>query len=101
MNYPVLILAFNRADGFTNTLNSLLRQGFREIYVSIDGCRQDFPFETRETVERALEAKRKGLIKELNLLPVNYGILFGIQKGISWYFSKVEAGSGWIGASQT
>jgi len=92
MNYPVLILAFNRADGFTNTLNSLLGQGFREVYVSIDGCRDYFPFETRETIQRALEAKRNGLIKELNLLPVNHGILFGIQKGISWYFSKVEAG---------
>ena len=38
-NLPILILAYNRDDLFNETLRRLLRQGFKNIYISIDGAK--------------------------------------------------------------
>lgn len=92
MIYPVLILAFNRPRCFTLALESIVRQGERQVYVSLDGAREEFPNEIDETLAQIELSKARGLITSSQVLSKNFGVLEGVQQGISWYFSQISHG---------
>jgi len=92
MNYPLLILAFNRAEKFEATLKSVLSDGARKIYVSQDGPRISHPNETFETWRVIQKYLSSGAIHAVKNHKFNLGTLNGIQSGISWFFSLEERG---------
>ena len=41
-NLPVLILGYNRYDKFTRCISTIEKQGLKNVYVSIDGPKDDY-----------------------------------------------------------
>jgi hypothetical protein len=92
MNSPILILAFNRPTKLITTLEAVLAQGPRKIYISQDGPRKEYPHETLATKMIIEDFLKCGKIYSANFLEKNYGTLIGIQAGISWFFSQEDVG---------
>ena len=49
-NLPVLILGYNRFNKFTRCISTLEKQGLKNIYVSIDGPKNDYDKEAQKNI---------------------------------------------------
>lgn len=90
---PILILAFNRPDLFYATLSRLIKYGFSDVWVSVDGPR---PMNTQDSLaiseiynicinfQIPSECKR--------FVPVNQGCRNGVLAGITWFFKHNQSG---------
>ena len=91
MNTPILILAFNRRDHLQKCIESIENLPC-DIYLSIDGPRNQFPDETARVIEYAEKLLRENRIVSLRISESNGGTLNGIIEGIDWYFETVTFG---------
>jgi hypothetical protein len=85
---PILILAFNRADLFEQTLGEVWNAGARNIWVSLDGARENNSSDLR-TQQIILKVcyQYKLPLEKLRLSINNQGCRDGVNAGISWFFS--------------
>ena len=91
---PVLILAFNRDDKFKMCIKNLFDNGFRNIYLSVDG-----PRNVKDSIS---QSKIKSIFDEYaalencnfrsNFIKSNLGCRKGVIRGISWFFEQVKFG---------
>jgi len=88
---PILILGFNRDDLLIESFERLRKQGFKNIYVSIDGAKNKEDKVKQESMVAHL--RNSGLKKEkIRHLEINQGCRFGVLSGISWFFNHVDQG---------
>ena len=94
MNTPILVLAFNRVEHLKRCIRSLenLENLQNDIYVSIDGPREQFPEETSKVVDYAKSLLKENRIASLRISEKNGGTLHGILGGIDWFFESVAFG---------
>ena len=90
-NLPILILAYNRDDLFNETLRRLLRQGFKNIYISIDGAKTNEDKLKQKEMLRCIESLHVNR-KKVRIGEKNEGCRFGVISGITWFFKQEELG---------
>ena len=92
---PILIIAFNRPEKLRILLNTIEQVNPEQVYISIDGRRQNRPEDTELVEECAMIARNwKGekAHVEKNIEDQNLGCRDHVIKAISWFFQKVESG---------
>ena len=89
---PVLILGYNRFDKFTRCISTLKKQGVNNIYVSIDGPKNEGDVKIQKEIFSFCERNKLDLDIKINNLNKNYGCRNGPIKGISWFFQENKYG---------
>lgn len=85
---PILILAFNRADLFEQTISELWSAGARNIWVSLDGARENNSSDVRaQQIILRVCNQHKLPMEKLRININNQGCRDGVNTGISWFFS--------------
>jgi hypothetical protein len=88
---PILILAYNRDDLFNETLKRLVRQGFKTIYINIDGPKTDEDKLKQKEMISCIE-KLHISSKRVRIGEKNEGCRFGVISGITWFFKYEKMG---------
>ena len=91
-NLPVLILGYNRFDKFTRCLSTLKEQGLKNIYVSIDGPKNDYDNKIQKKISNFCTKNNSELNIKFKNLDKNYGCRNAPIKGISWFFEENKYG---------
>ena len=89
---PVLVIGFNRPQLMENLLENLKVNGFKKLYVALDGPRNETDIaDCRETYEIVQSQKK---FFELSLLSRTYnlGCCLGVISAIDWFFGINEVG---------
>ncbi|MCW7493186.1 hypothetical protein ND861_10920 [Leptospira sp. 2 VSF19] len=94
MNLSVLIIAFNRPDLFSKLLAKVVSVNPTQIYISIDGPREDREGERKRVEEVIAIAKQNSLSSKiiLKINEKNLGCAEGVSSAISWFFQNEEKG---------
>ena len=87
----VLLLLYNRPQLLQNQLNNLKRIGVKNVYVSIDGPRNDKDIKKQRDIINILDTF-ESISFVINRFDKNMGCRNGIIEGISWYFQNVNSG---------
>jgi hypothetical protein len=92
--FPVLIIAFNRPENLAKCLDALKIEKCSNIYVSIDGPRNDFDRQKQIEIDLILNQfalrTAKNLIIKKN--ERNLGCAQGVVTAIDWFFLHENAG---------
>lgn len=90
-----LIICYSRPEGLSRILNSLVEQGVGQIYISIDGPRNNKDISNQIEIERIIKRfevtySRKILLKKNSN---NLGAATAIVTAIDWFFKYEEMGA--------
>ena len=91
-NVPVLILGYNRFNKFTRCISTLEKQGLKNIYVSIDGPKNDYDKEAQKNIINFCKRNTSKLDIKFKNLDKNYGCRNAPIKGITWFFEQNKYG---------
>ena len=91
LSYPVLILAYNRADLYSNLLASVEKAGPPMIYVSCDGPANDRDDEEQRRIWKASCHLVENGKLELRILPEKLGLKRAVESGLDWVLDKESA----------
>lgn len=95
LSTPILILAFNRVEEFTRTIEQLKRFQPQKLYVNFDAPRQG------NKADREASLVMQKILRKLVDWPceldirtpkTNLGLKMGVINGISWFFESEESG---------
>lgn len=91
---PILILEFNRPDYLLKTIEILRKISATDIYIHVDGPRQDNTAEQQASMQiqaytKLIDWKCK---VHTNFMTKHVGCKEGVSQGISWFFNKVSEG---------
>lgn len=89
---PVLILAHSRAEKFNNCLKRIYDFGIRNIYLSIDGPRNNRDLYQQKIIIQNFNKFQKKCDLKLNKLEKNYGCRDGIIFALDWFFKNEKYG---------
>ena len=89
---PILILGYNRFDKFSRCITTLKEQGVKNIYVSIDGPKNQFDKKVQKKIINFCLNNRLNLDIKTQNLNSNYGCRLGPIKGITWFFKENKYG---------
>ena len=90
---PVLILAYNRYDKFLKCIKTLNLHGVSNIFVSIDGPKNNADIKNQKLIKEFLKKNKLGIKNiKLNFLKKNYGCRLGPLNGITWFFNENDYG---------
>lgn len=91
---PVLMLVFNRPDKTRAVFEQVRRLRPTRLFVAADGPRPDRPedVERCEQTRAVFDAVDWPCTVETLYRDVNLGCKAGVESGITWFFSAVEAG---------
>ena len=89
---PVLILTYNRFDKFKKCLNTIINQGIRRVFISIDGPKNEFDILNQKKIIKYCSKNQINVNFKINQLKKNYGCRNGPLKGITWFFKQNEYG---------
>ena len=91
---PCLLVAFVRTEGTLRTLRQLLENGFRKIYVSIDGPRNQSDKDLQKVLfhEIADLITSSGIKINVKLADENLGLSAAVLRGIDWFFENEDQG---------
>ena len=93
MNTPILLLAFNRPDLVKQNLERLRGSGATNIWISVDGPRNENTSDTEANQEIQAICKHFSIERSRQRFEsVNQGCRDGVISGISWFFQHVDAG---------
>lgn len=88
---PVLVIAYNRSDLLEACIKRLLNNGFTNLYITIDGPRNDYDRQKQEEIETCLKQHEINANK-IRQATTNSGCRMGVIEGITWFFKKNEMG---------
>lgn len=93
INYPVLVIGFNRPLLLNNLLAHLSKIGVSKLYVSLDGPRDE-----RDALlcKQSFEVvKSYKYLFDLTVLyrPYNLGCCLGVVSALDWFFSETDFGA--------
>ena len=96
INYPILILGYNRPEKFSQVLFQCAILGAKEIFVSIDGPvfeekKNDVTVKHNSVIEH-VRLNYPDINIEVKYWSYNLGVKKGVSEGISWFFSRVDQG---------
>ncbi|MBO8221392.1 hypothetical protein [Prochlorococcus marinus] len=89
---PILILGYNRFDKFSRCINTLEEQGLKNIYVSIDGPKNEFDKKVQKKIINFCLNNSLNLDIKIQNLNKNYGCRLGPINGITWFFKENKYG---------
>ena len=89
---PILILTYNRPNHLLKLIRRLKKINPKKIYVSCDGPKNNFDESQILKIKKKIQLFDRRTKIHLNLLNKNYGIKYGPQKGIDWYFKNENLG---------
>lgn len=91
---PCLIIGFARKDGVLRTIETLGGAGINNIYLAIDGPRNQTQALLQEEMIRAANAlaESNGILLNIWKRTTNLGVAASVITAIDWFFSKVENG---------
>lgn len=90
---PVLILAYNRFNKFLRCINTLHFQGVSNIYISIDGPKNNSDIKNQILIKRFCQENKLGIKNlKVNFFLKNNGCRLGPIKGITWFFKENNYG---------
>lgn len=90
---PILVIGFNRFSLLKMQVDRLNSLGFKNIYVSIDGPRNENDRIEIEKIRDFLSIKKnQKMLKKVLLSKSNLGCKNGVTSAIDWFFSNVVSG---------
>lgn len=91
---PCLLLAFVRPEGTLRNLRQLAESGFKRIYISIDGPRNEVDLSIQTRMEKQIYqlSVKYEIEVQINKSKINQGVSTAVLNGINWFFSNVEHG---------
>ncbi len=89
---PILVIGFNRPDKILTLLNVLSELGVENLYVSIDGPRNDHDRENCNLALQYIHAFREKFNLRLMWRESNLGCCLGVVSAIDWFFSSAVNG---------
>ncbi len=91
-NIPILILTYNRPNHLFKLVRRLKKINPKKIYISCDGPKNNFDTFQILKIKKNIQFFNKKTKIYSNFLKKNYGIKYGPQKGIDWYFKNEKLG---------
>ena len=91
METPVLLLAYNRPDQTDKVLKRLVECGVSQLYVSLDGPKNNADKNKTDEVKDILN-RFDSVIVKTNEATNNLGCKNAVIEGINWFFNQVEEG---------
>lgn len=92
ISIPVLVIGFNRPDFISSLLDRLKECGVTDLYVSLDGPRNEYENSICEkTLLAVLSYSSDFHLKVLNRSQ-NLGCALGVVSALDWFFSEVKFG---------
>lgn len=91
-NLPVLILAHSRADKFANCIKNIYKFGIRNIYVFIDGPRNEEDSHQQKMILEEYSKYYKKCNLKLNKLDKNLGNRDAVNYALNWLFRNEDYG---------
>lgn len=89
---PVLIIGFNRPQLMESLLENLKKNGVKNLYVSLDGPRNELDIaDCRKTYE-AVRSQQKYFELSLVSRKYNLGCCLGVISAVDWFFSFNDVG---------
>ena len=85
---PVLIIAFNRPDKIEHLLKELIQQGVRNLFVSIDGPRNDAEAIDCAETRKVVEDYANHFDLTLAWRDSNLGCGLGVVAALDWFFGE-------------
>ncbi len=91
---PVLVIGFNRPDAMAQTCRALASLGDDEVYLGVDGSREDSPSDqglidqTVEVFRDLLGSRASGVLRQSR----NLGCAAAVPTAIDWFFDHVGSG---------
>lgn len=89
---PALLIAFNRPEHTARVLDSLRDSGIQELYVSVDGPRNDEDRLAQVQVRDLIDSCTWATRVDVRLSEVNQGPGWGPRNAITWFFEQVPVG---------
>ncbi len=89
---PILILTYNRPTHLLKLARKLKKINPKKIYISCDGPKNNFDMYQILKIKKNIKFLNKKTRIKVNFLKKNYGIKYGPQKGIDWYFKNENLG---------
>lgn len=93
-NFPVLIVTYARPEGVKRLLETSYASGAREIYIAIDGPRNDAVATKQLAIMNVIKdfEADKHLTLRVWQRNSNLGVAVGVITAIDWFFQNVSAG---------
>lgn len=93
MNLPALIIAYSRPDGVAEILKTLVSYGIEDIYISIDGPKNNHDTINQDEIVRNANEFLKGKTKiHITRQSKNLGAAAGVLAAVDWFFENEEMG---------
>ena len=89
---PVLIIGFNRPDKMEKLLDTLLKLGVRDVFVSLDGPRNSLDKVQCEATRFRVEDFSKDFNMRLVWRDYNLGCNLGVVAALDWFFEHNSFG---------
>ena len=94
MKIPVLLLVYNRPKETQNILRHLENLNVKNLFISLDGPKNNkkdkvLNSQIQKTI-KLFKIKNKKI--KINSFKKNYGCKIAVEKGINWFFTKVDRG---------
>lgn len=92
--FPALIIAYSRPDGLQRLLQASYGSGIREIYVAIDGPKNESVARTQNDIFSVIRNFQRESNLELHvwIRDRNLGAAVSVITAIDWFFHNVRAG---------
>jgi len=92
VNLPVLIVGFNRPDLLQNLLVRLYDLNVNNIYISLDGPRNEVDFKNCNDCLKVAQSFSTKFNIQIISRSYNLGCNLGVVSALDWFFSQVEFG---------
>jgi hypothetical protein len=91
---PVLLITYSRPNNINYLLKALIQFGIRDIYISVDGPRNDKDKVNQRLIENVIKEHSKDPGIQITVLrqEINLGAAAGVLSAVDWFFSQVQMG---------
>jgi hypothetical protein len=90
---PVLVIGYNRPDLLNRLLIRLIDLEISEVYVALDGCRNEKDYLKSEECVRTVMKFKDSFNLHFIRRNYNLGCTLGVISALDWFFTNVEFGA--------
>lgn len=92
LDLAALIIGYSRPFGIANLLDRLTESGVRNVYIAIDGPKNNKDKSEQETIKKEIANKSRNADVKVLQREINLGAAAGVISAIDWFFSHEKMG---------
>lgn len=92
LDLAALIIGYSRPSGIANLLDRLTESGVRNVYIAIDGPKNNKDKFEQETIKKEIANKSRNTNIKVLQREINLGAAAGVISAVDWFFSHEKMG---------